>query len=112
VQRISFFAPGQFLVQEPRSAGLTAGFGCTADGEYTWKLEDEKLAVDAINDPCVPRAAVLEAGTWTGIPRHEIGPTTSPETTESPTAPDSDGTPEPPTSEPSPEEPSPSPAPS
>jgi len=112
VQRIDFYAPGQFRVQEPRSAGSTAGFGCTADGEYTWELEDEQLAVDAIDDPCEPRAAVLEAGTWTGVPPLENGSTSSPDPTESPTSPDGDGTAEPPTSEPSPEEPSPSPAPS
>lgn len=110
IQRIDFYAPGQFLVQEPPSTAPTAGFGCTAPGEYSWDLGDGKLDVDAIDDPCEDRVSVLEAGTWIP-PVIDPGPTTSPETTESPTA-DGDGTPEPPTSEPSLEEPSPSPAPS
>jgi len=112
VQQINFFAPGQFSLHEPRSAAATSGFGCNTDGQYSWKLEDEALAVDAVNDPCEARAAVLEAGIWTTIPLPEGNPPTSPETTESPTNPDGDETPEPPTAEPSPEEPSPSPAPS
>jgi hypothetical protein len=98
VQHIDFFAPGQFSVQEPPSSGSTAGFGCTADGEYSWDLEDGRLDVDAISDPCADRVAVLEAGTWTNVPPVDNGTTVGPETTETPTS-DDGGTTEPTTSE-------------
>ncbi len=110
VQRIDFVAPGKFLVHESRSEG-SAGFGCSADGEYSWQLEDGELSVAAVDDPCTDRAAVLEAGIWITPPPGEVAPTTDPQTTESPTSPDDEATPDPPSSEPSPEEPSPSPAP-
>ena len=109
IQRIDFYAPGQFLVQDLPSAAPTAGFGCTAPGKYSWHLGDGNLDVDPIDDPCGDRVAVLEAGTWTPPPTGNVT-TTGPETTESPTSPGGDGTAEPPTSEPSPEAPSPSPA--
>jgi hypothetical protein len=112
VQHINFFSPGHFSVQEPPAETSASGFGCTADGQYSWALEGGTLDVDAIDDPCVARAAVLEAGTWTNIPFVENGPTTTPsETTEPPTSPDAEVTPEPTTSVPPSEEPSPSPAP-
>jgi hypothetical protein len=111
VQRIDFVSPGKFLVQESRSEG-SAGFGCTANGEYSWQLENEELSVAAIDDPCTDRAAVLEAGIWITPPPGGVPPTADPETSESPTSPDDETTPDLPSSEPSPEEPSPSPAPS
>jgi hypothetical protein len=110
VQRITFFAPGQFSVQEPPSTGLTAGFGCPDDGVYSWTLDDGGLDVAATDDPCADRVAVLEAGTWITGPVVDPVPPAGPETVES-TTPDDSGSSEPTSSQPPSEEAPSSPSP-
>ncbi len=105
VQRIQFFAPGQFLVQEPQSAGLTAGFGCTADGEYSWERDGDSLDVEPVHDPCDARVSVLVAGTWSfDAGSFGTDPSPSTDTTESPTAPGAEETTTPTITEEPPEE--------
>ena len=110
VQRIKFFAPGQFLVQEPQSTAPAAGFGCTADGEYSWDLDGDSLDVQPISDPCDARVLVLVAGTWSfDVGSFETDPSSTPDAPESPTAPASEEPPPPTISEqPSEEQPLPS----
>jgi hypothetical protein len=96
VQRIKFFAPGQFLVQEPQSAAPAAGFGCTADGEYSWDLDGDSLDVEPVHDPCDARVSVLVAGTWSfDAGSFGTDPSSTPDATESPTAPEAEETPTP-----------------
>jgi hypothetical protein len=108
MQRITFLAPGQFLVHEPPE-GLTASFGCTADGRYSWELANDSLKADPIDDPCEARVAVLTAcAIDPGLLEAESPP--PPETPVSSPAPsDDEGIPATTTVETPPEGPSPSP---
>lgn len=41
--------------------------GCTGSGTYRWKLVDTHLAVEALDDMCLQRIALLTAESWTRV---------------------------------------------
>ncbi len=68
VQRIESHQAGRFSVVEAASGG-TASFGCTNVGDYGFEQTDSGgLRVHEVADSCAPRAEVLIAGVWTGLP--------------------------------------------
>jgi hypothetical protein len=68
VQRIESPEPGRFSVVEAASGG-TASFGCTNVGDYSYERTDGgTLSVQEVADSCEPRAEILIAGLWTGLP--------------------------------------------